>query len=333
AGSSSGSEPSSRSSPCRAWMSATASFTSESVRRPRRSIFTRPRSSTSRLSSWTTLRSGIVARSIGTVSTSGSAVMSMPPLWIDVVLVYRLGHAVDRFQAITERFRDLAACGARAVRDDVADHRGVPLAVLLVDVLDHVLAVVRRDIEIDVRHGAAVLGEEALEEEVVLDRVDLGDVEDVRDDRVGRGASPLRRDPVLLAEPDDVPVDEEELRQTAAVDHVELVRELLGDVAVDPRVFHLRALVAERLEERERGLAVGDRESGEAVLAHERRLGAWRIRVVEQIKDAGVGDRARVAERFVEPREALPQHRLALEPVLAVRLEPIPRVIEPHAEG
>src|SRR5207244_49763 len=52
AGSSSGSDPSSSSSPWRASMSATASFTSESVRSPSRSIFTRPRSSTSRLSNW-----------------------------------------------------------------------------------------------------------------------------------------------------------------------------------------------------------------------------------------------------------------------------------------
>ncbi len=39
--------------------------------------------STSRLSNWTTTRSGIVARSIGAMSMSGAAVTSMPPLWIE----------------------------------------------------------------------------------------------------------------------------------------------------------------------------------------------------------------------------------------------------------
>ena len=39
--------------------------------------------STSRLSYWTTTRPGIVARSSGAMSTSGAAVTSMPPEWID----------------------------------------------------------------------------------------------------------------------------------------------------------------------------------------------------------------------------------------------------------
>src|SRR5256712_12816113 len=180
---------------------------------------------------------------------------------VDVVLIDRLRHPVDRLQAKTERLRDLATCGPRAVCDDVADHRGVALAVLLVDVLDDLLAIVRRDVEVNVRHRPRVLGEEALEKKVVLDRVDLGDVEDIGDDRI-RGRSPaLRRDPVLLAEADDVPVDEEELRETAAVDDVELVGELLRDVARDARVLDLRALATERVEERERSVPFGDRQT------------------------------------------------------------------------
>ncbi len=39
--------------------------------------------STSRLSYWTTTRSGIVARSMGAMSMSGAAVTSMPPEWIE----------------------------------------------------------------------------------------------------------------------------------------------------------------------------------------------------------------------------------------------------------
>src|SRR5437773_2093510 len=143
---------------------------------------------------------------------------------VDVVLVDRLRHTVDRLVAEAERLRDLAARGARAIGDDVAHHRRIALAVLLVDVLDDLLAVVRRDIEVDVRHRAAVLGEEPLEEELVLDRIDLGDVEHVR-----------------------------------------------------------------------------------------------------------VGDGARVRERLRVPAEAFAQDRLVLHPVLAVRLEPIPRLVERQA--
>ena len=166
----------------------------------------------------------------------------------------------------------------------------------------------------------------------MLDRIDLGDVEHVRDDRIGRGSPALRGDVVLLAEADDVPVDEEELREPAAVDDVELVRELLRDVTVDARVLHLRALVAERVEEGERRLARGHREARQAVLADERGFSPRHVRVVEQIEDAGVGDRASVAKCFVEPREALPQERLALEPVLAVGLEAIPGFVERDPE-
>jgi hypothetical protein len=112
-------------------------------------------------------------------------------------------------------------------------------------------AVVRRDVEVDVRHGAAVLGEEPLEEELVLDRIDLGDVEHVRDDRVSRGPAALGRDPALLAEANDVPVDEEELREAAAVDDAQLMRELHPNARRHEPVLITRALLTERVEERE----------------------------------------------------------------------------------
>src|SRR2546430_2022282 len=182
---------------------------------------------------------------------------------------------------------DLARGGARPVRHHVADHRRVALAVLRVDVLDDLLAVVRRDVEVDVGHGPRVLGEEALEEEVVLDRVDLRDVEDVRDDRVRRRAPALRRDPALLAEADDVPVDEEELRKPRTVDHVELVRELPRDGRRDARVALARALLAEGIEEGERRVALGDREAREAVLPPERRGGVAPLNPRPQAAEVG----------------------------------------------
>src|SRR4029453_16797503 len=124
--------------------------------------------------------------------------------------------------------------------------------VLLVDVLDDVLAVIRRDVQVDVGHRAAVLGEEALKEEIVRDRIALRDVEPVRDDQIGRRAAALRGDLALLAEADDVPVDEEELREAAALDDVELVRELARDPRRHLSVLRLRADLAERIEEAER---------------------------------------------------------------------------------
>src|SRR5256885_988973 len=47
------------------------------------SILIRPRSSTSSLSNWTTMRPSMVAGSTGTMSTSGSPVTSIPPTWME----------------------------------------------------------------------------------------------------------------------------------------------------------------------------------------------------------------------------------------------------------
>ena len=53
-----------------------------SIPSPSRSSLISLRASTSRLSNWTTTRSGIVARSSGAMSISGAAVTSIPPLWM-----------------------------------------------------------------------------------------------------------------------------------------------------------------------------------------------------------------------------------------------------------
>src|SRR5205814_4363576 len=100
-----------------------------------------------------------------------------------------------------------------------------------------------------------------LEEEVVRDGIDLRDVEHVRDDRVRRRAASLCGDVVLLAETDDVPIDEEELRQAAALDDVELVCELPRDARRHLTVLGARALLTERIQEAERGLPVRCRET------------------------------------------------------------------------
>ena len=54
-----------------------------SMPRPSRSSLISLIVSTSRLSYWTTTRSGIVARSSGAMSMSGAAVTSMPPEWME----------------------------------------------------------------------------------------------------------------------------------------------------------------------------------------------------------------------------------------------------------
>ena len=100
-------------------------------------------------------------------------------------------------------------------------------AVLLVDVLDDLLALVaRRQIEVDVRPLAALLGEEALEEQLHLHRIDGGDAERVADRAVRRGAAALHEDLLAAAELHDVPDDEEVAGQVELLDHVQLFLDL-----------------------------------------------------------------------------------------------------------
>ena len=64
---------------------------------------------------------------------------------------------VDLVERESERFADVANRRARAVRDDLGGHRGVMPAVALVDVLDHLLAVLVREVDVDVGDLAALL--------------------------------------------------------------------------------------------------------------------------------------------------------------------------------
>ena len=66
-----------------------------------------------------------------------------------------------------ERLAHLARGALAAIGDDVGGHRRAVLAVLLVDVLDDLLApIAARQIQIDVGPLAALLGKEALEEQL-----------------------------------------------------------------------------------------------------------------------------------------------------------------------
>ena len=92
----------------------------------------------------------------------------------------------------------------------VGGDAGVLAAVLLVDVLHHLLAPLVLEIDVDVGRLVALARDEALEEQVDALRIDLGDAEAVADGGVGRRAAALAEDPFLAREPHDV-VDGEEI--------------------------------------------------------------------------------------------------------------------------
>ena len=65
---------------------------------------------------------------------------------------------------------------------------------LLVDVLDHLLAPLVLEVDVDVGRLVALDADEALEQQVRAARVDLGDVQAVADERVGGAAAALAED-------------------------------------------------------------------------------------------------------------------------------------------
>ena len=78
----------------------------------------------------------------------------------------------------------------RAEGDDLRDAVG---AVLLAHVADHLVAALEAEVDVDVGHRPALGVQEALEEQVVLDRVEVGDAERPGDQAAGRRAAARAR--------------------------------------------------------------------------------------------------------------------------------------------
>ena len=124
-----------------------------------------------------------------------------------------------------------------ALRPRVADDGGgeacARAAVAAIDVLDHLLAALVLEVDIDVRRLAALAGDEALEEEVDLGRVDGSDSQAVADGGVCGRAPPLAEDVLLPGEAHDVVHGEEVGRVAEFGDEPELVHQRVADLGRD----------------------------------------------------------------------------------------------------
>ena len=139
--------------------------------------------------------------------------------------------------------------------------------VALVYVLDHLLASVVLDIQVDVRRFVALARDEALEQQIHTHRVDGGDAQAVADDRVGGRAAPLAEDAALTAEADELVHGQEIARVVEFVDErqlaFDLAADLVGEVAGSAvgadvvAVAAVRALPGQAREPLHRGGAVG----------------------------------------------------------------------------
>ena len=150
----------------------------------------------------------------------------------------------------------------------------------------------------------------------MLDRLDPADAQGVGDDRAGRTAPTLGRDPLQLGEPHQVPADQEELGESGPLDHVELVGEAIDD-GRGQRVIALAGTgVAQPDEIAERRLPVRHREAREAVLL-EAEVDRARRRQRHRGRDPlAPGSGRRLVQRHSPGEQLLPacQVRLAIGP-------------------
>ena len=108
------------------------------------------------------------------------------------------------------------------------DLRDATLAVFLPDVFEHFAAARFAKIHIDIRRRNALGIEEPLEDQSVLQRIDIGNSEDIGDDRTrGRTATRSDRNAALFREMDEVPDDEEITDKTRLLENIDFVVEPL----------------------------------------------------------------------------------------------------------
>ena len=97
------------------------------------------------------------------------------------------------------------------------------LAVLALDVVDHPVAVALAEVDVEVGHGHPLRVQEALEQQLVLQGVQVGDLQGVGHQRAGPGATPRAdRAAVVLGPVDEVAHDQEVTREVHLQDHVDL---------------------------------------------------------------------------------------------------------------
>ena len=131
------------------------------------------------------------------------------------------------------------------------------------------LAARHAEVHVDVGHALAPRVEEALEQQVVLERVDVGDAERVADDGPGGGpAAGSHGDAVVLGELDVVPDDQEVGVEAHLADDPELEVEALDHLGAGLAAVAARdALLAQVAQVAVLGEAVGHRVRRQLVVA------------------------------------------------------------------
>ena len=211
---------------------------------------------------------------------------------------------------------------ARHHRPEGDDLRDAVAPVLLGGVVDHAVAPGYGEVDVDVGHGLPPRVQHALEQQVVLHRVDLGDAQAVGDERPGgRSSSRADADAVPAGERDEVPDDQEVVGEAHLADRLQLECEPLVELRRPLRVAAGEPLLGELHEVLERVAALGRRVRRQQDLSQLER------------HRAALGDLERARERILVAGEVEQHLGLGLEeelvgvelPVVGV-LQRVPRL-------
>ena len=125
------------------------------------------------------------------------------------IVLEALGQRVDAVQRQAQGLAHVAHRRARPVGDHLGRHAGPLAAVLLVEILQHLLAALVLEIDVDVRGLVPLAADEPLEEHVHPLGIDRRDAQAVADGRIGRRAAALAENAPPPGESHQVPDGEE----------------------------------------------------------------------------------------------------------------------------
>ena len=176
-----------------------------------------------------------MVRTVGSLSRSSLSRGSPSIAWarrhrIGRVHRDQLAQTIDLAIGHLQHAADIAANGARLQFAESDDLRDVVLAVALLDIVDHLVAPVLAEIDVEIGHRHALGIEEALEQQIEAEGIEVGDGERIGDERACARAAPRPdRDALRLGVFDEVGDDQEVARELHLDDDVELEFEPLRD--------------------------------------------------------------------------------------------------------
>ena len=238
------------------------------------------------------------------------------------------GHLVAEVVAQVEHAPYVAHHRARGHGAECDNLRHTVLAVLAPHVVDDLVAPVLAEVDVEVRHRHALRIEEALEQQVVGNRVEVGDAERVGHQRARTGAAPGSDRHAVVPRPVDEVGDDEEVAREAHLDNG-------ADLEVEPLLVARRRALARRL--RGKQLRQAPRETLLGLLAQElvdgharrRREGRQAAAAELNLEAAAPRDLERVLQRLRHVGEQLRHFRLRLE-VLLRREQLWPALVAQH---